>query len=564
MPNYIKILLLFLFTFCSFWAAKAQVGINENNADPDASAMLDVSSSDKGFLIPRMTTAERTAIATPATGLMVYDNEENSFWYYNGTAWTAIGQDVFTSENNITHSISNDDDFVFGADSLNYGSGDEYKFFFDKSKGAFRAGLIENADWDKSNIGDYSAAFGENHIGSGEHSFAGGKENILSGDYAAAFGYYNEITDDASFAAGQEHIIKDEFSAAFGYYNQINGYASFAAGEYHVVNGDYAAAFGQEHQISGYGSFATGYENIISGAFAGALGRYLSVPSYTEVAIGTYNTTYTANRFNNFDSLDRAFVIGNGINAANRSDAMIVYKSGNTEINGNVTVRDSLTINKESFFNEQVTINESQGGITFFPLVVSNDNNANNAFNNGIQIIAGQESAVINNEKLAYFLQFITPDGTEIGSIRQASGSDVSFNTTSDVRLKSNIQATNYGLQDILNIDVRDYHYTSDASETPRTGFLAQQLYEVFPMAVTKGGDDAKTNPWTVDYSKLTPLLVKGMQDQQVQIEELQVENEKLKAQIDKISQLEMMLHQLQAQINQEDSNTATIISEEK
>ncbi|MEM8528925.1 MAG: hypothetical protein AAGG68_30100, partial [Bacteroidota bacterium] len=83
MQNYIKILLFFLFIFCSFWTAQAQVSINENNTDPDASAMLDVSSTEKGILIPRMTTAERTAIATPATGLMVYDNEENSFWYYN-------------------------------------------------------------------------------------------------------------------------------------------------------------------------------------------------------------------------------------------------------------------------------------------------------------------------------------------------------------------------------------------------------------------------------------------------------------------------------------------------
>lgn len=47
---------------------------------------------------------------------------------------------------------------------------------------------------------------------------------------------------------------------------------------------------------------------------------------------------------------------------------------------------------------------------------------------------------------------------------------------------------------------------------------------------------DAKTNPWTVDYSKLTPLLVKGMQDQQLIIDQQQVENENLKQ---RISQLE-------------------------
>ena len=41
--------------------------------------------------MPRMTTAQITAIASPATGLMVYDNVLNQFKYFDGTAWTAIG-----------------------------------------------------------------------------------------------------------------------------------------------------------------------------------------------------------------------------------------------------------------------------------------------------------------------------------------------------------------------------------------------------------------------------------------------------------------------------------------
>ena len=49
--------------------------------------MLEITSTTKGFLMPRMTTTERTAIATPANGLQVYDTTTNSYWYYNGTAW---------------------------------------------------------------------------------------------------------------------------------------------------------------------------------------------------------------------------------------------------------------------------------------------------------------------------------------------------------------------------------------------------------------------------------------------------------------------------------------------
>ena len=63
----------------------AQVGIGTNS--PDASAALEVASSDKGFLMPRMTTAQREGINSPATGLMVYDTDTGTQWTYNGGSW---------------------------------------------------------------------------------------------------------------------------------------------------------------------------------------------------------------------------------------------------------------------------------------------------------------------------------------------------------------------------------------------------------------------------------------------------------------------------------------------
>ncbi len=57
---------------------------------PHASAQLDVTSINRGFLIPRMTTSRRTSIVSPAKGLLVYDSTTVSFWFHNGTAWTEI------------------------------------------------------------------------------------------------------------------------------------------------------------------------------------------------------------------------------------------------------------------------------------------------------------------------------------------------------------------------------------------------------------------------------------------------------------------------------------------
>ena len=69
MKNKIVILLIIISSF-SF---AQNVAINSTGAAPAASAMLDVASLTSGFLTPRMTSAQRIAIAAPATGLLVYD-----------------------------------------------------------------------------------------------------------------------------------------------------------------------------------------------------------------------------------------------------------------------------------------------------------------------------------------------------------------------------------------------------------------------------------------------------------------------------------------------------------
>lgn len=83
--------------FCATMAAKAQnVGINTDASTPDNSAMLDVKSTDKGMLIPRMTEAQKNLIASPATGLLIYQTDGTSGFYFNqGTpaakSWILLG-----------------------------------------------------------------------------------------------------------------------------------------------------------------------------------------------------------------------------------------------------------------------------------------------------------------------------------------------------------------------------------------------------------------------------------------------------------------------------------------
>jgi hypothetical protein len=83
-----KILLLIILTYGPL--LEAQVGIGTTL--PDSSSVLDVSSNSQGLLVPRMTTLERTGILNPAEGLLVYDTQVDSFYYYDttSTSWKQL------------------------------------------------------------------------------------------------------------------------------------------------------------------------------------------------------------------------------------------------------------------------------------------------------------------------------------------------------------------------------------------------------------------------------------------------------------------------------------------
>jgi hypothetical protein len=85
-----KTILLFLL-FVAI-ASQAQVGINPTGASPHPSAMLDVSANNKGFLPPRMTSAERIALPTltPANGLIVFDTDTQSLWIIQSGVWVNL------------------------------------------------------------------------------------------------------------------------------------------------------------------------------------------------------------------------------------------------------------------------------------------------------------------------------------------------------------------------------------------------------------------------------------------------------------------------------------------
>jgi hypothetical protein len=135
--------------------------------------------------------------------------------------------------------------------------------------------------------------------------------------------------------------------------------------------------------------------------------------------------------------------------------------------------------------------------------------------------------------------------GTTIGHITAASnGSAVNYNTTSDYRLKTDIKDYS-GLDLVKKIKTYDYAWKKDGSRMH--GVMAHELQAVIPYLVTGNKDavdaEGKIIPQVVDYSKLTPILLKAIQEQDLKLKEQQNQIDFLKQQLliiaDKLKSIE-------------------------
>jgi uncharacterized protein (TIGR02145 family) len=104
-----RVILLIAVLF--YLSGYGQVGINTDNSDPDASAMLDVQSTSKGMLVPRMNSDQRNAITDPANGLLIFCTDDNLFYMNRGTPglpeWSAIKSEWISNGSNIYYADGN-------------------------------------------------------------------------------------------------------------------------------------------------------------------------------------------------------------------------------------------------------------------------------------------------------------------------------------------------------------------------------------------------------------------------------------------------------------------------
>ncbi len=336
--------------------ATAQQNIGIGTTSPDPSAVLDVTSTGKGLLIPRMDSASIANIIAPAKGLMVFDSVRNAFYYYTGTGWmsmTGAGAGAFEVAGNTVRSNTSQvnnatDDFVFGSPQLDDdgNSAHDNRLFFNKTKGAFRVGTTTGTQGDDANVGDNSFSAGVDNITSGNKAYAMGVQNTVQDSLSVAIGLgntsagalnlsmgaFNTTTGYTNINMGESNTIAADGSAVIGAGNDIAGGGSaYIIGQSNMTTGHDDFAIGRRDTISGDKSYAVGSEANVSGKKAIALGDNLRVPSFLETAMGYYNEIYTAASATNAVASDRLFSVGNGT-AANRANALTILKNGNLGI----------------------------------------------------------------------------------------------------------------------------------------------------------------------------------------------------------------------------------------
>lgn len=506
--------------------------------------------------------------------------------YAFGLQSQATGDGSYAFGNTALATGTNSTAFGKGAQAINTSSFAFGESALSESTNSFALGLGAHA------FGQSCYAFGEGAQASNQNSCAIGKGAIASGYSSFAFGTWGQdaythpagsntiASGNYSFAAGQGSVAHGNNSIAIGFCTDADGDENVAIGYGSKAYGNRSPiAIGEFCASTGVASVSMGYWSVAAGDQSFAVGHSPVASNFASVALGSYTTANsdytTVIGKGNLGLTNSLFEIGNGTwdwgpegtHTGYQSNALTLLKNGNLGLGtsdpaakfevavSGYNANAGIGINRISEGGKLITINQGYLGKLNFTApgsdLVTFDFNSLNVgigitnpasplhvvksvanghlvnFNNTNS--TGKGIVIILGSTTAQFITFLSPTYGEMGYIYGDGTGAVLYSAPSDVRLKENISNTLYSISDLMKIKVRDFNYKSDNSKTKITGYVAQELYEVYPNAVSKPADEK--NYWGVDYAKVTPLIVKAVQDQQQMIGVLKDENQQLKSQ---------------------------------
>jgi hypothetical protein len=343
------------------------------------------------------------------------------------------------------------------------------RMLFYPSRGIFRVGNSNASAWSNANIGDFSIGLGTNTIAKGPYSTAFGANTIATGVAATAMGSVSQAT----------------------------GVLATAMGEGTVASGDFTTA--------------TGYYTTAAGKHSTTMGISTIAKAWSSTVVGAYNDPVIANNETLQAFYSPLFIVGNGTDVNNRSNALVVLNNGRVGV-GTSTPAAPLHVKWNSFQTlPQLLIEETEND--FARITFSNHAPTQNYWTIAALPQATNPASVMNffysgfnNDVLS-----IRGDGTAwlAGSLTQ----------NSDARLKTNILPISSCLSHIMQLEGYQYKWKDENRDQDiQFGLLAQEVQKVFPELVKKDAKDLLG----VNYSGFIPLLINSIKEQQQTIQTLE------------------------------------------
>jgi len=484
---FMKHSILFIALWVSIEAISQSVGINNTGSLPHPSAMLDVQSTNRGLLIPRLTTAQRQAISSPAAGLMVFDTDLSQVFYYTnswqamsaGNGWALSGnagisgsQFIGTTDGTpIRFRTNNLDRFTIDLNGNMTVASDQQSLRFASSTGASNVPMMMmfgggNANRDRMVIA---------------HSNSFPRWGLEYRDTNDVFFMRSNTSRRFAFELSTGHMGIGVEDPAFAL--DLNGQQRFTQTGTNTYPNN--------------GIWFANQDNDFNRAFLG-----MAKPDST---IGIYSPHL--NDWTVEFEMMREPRIGIGVRKLASS------QSG-------PTVRAELHIAHTNFgsSSDGVRIQNEGDNEHYWNLYTSNTTGDFEFYHRGVK------KATIN----------------------QTSGT---YTSLSDERLKKSIRTMEQGtLSKIMQLRPTTYQFAPmisdedgriNSSDRYFMGFLAQEVEPLFPELVYRGSDNPAQDFLTMDYSGFGVLAIKAIQEQQQQIQRQQQEINELKAMLQQILQTE-------------------------
>ncbi|MCC5924050.1 MAG: tail fiber domain-containing protein [Crocinitomicaceae bacterium] len=465
------------------------IGINLLGTPPNASAILDLESENKGFLIPRVslvTTTSNLPVTSPATSLAVFNLATVNdvflgYYYWNGTRWVRMldGNDAWklqgnSNTNSMNNYIGTNDNQPLKFRVNNEPSG-EIDQNLESTYFGYNSGLNAGAD------AEWNTGFGAWALSNVTTGF----ENIAVGDYALfdnTTGYGNVAI--GSMALGSSNRFLQVAVGYFALANNTNGIHNVALGAEALLNN----TLGSDNTALGSGAMTfntNGGNNTAVGSFA----LVSNTVAFGNTAVGGYAA------FNNTD----------GVN--------------NTALGAQSLFRNSSGINNTSIGNH-AAFNNTLG-----------NNNVALGYRAGHNFSTGNNNIVIGSN-------VNVPVPANDNQIRLGNHDislaeiQVAWTVTSDEHWKNEITPLNYGINLVNHLKPVSYKRRHQKESRYEFGFIAQDLVDSFrELNILESGiisiDD--NGLLGVRYNDFIPVLTKAIQDQQTMIKELTNEIQILK-----------------------------------